>query len=110
LITRALLEVERGTGEFSDFIATRRSPQTKEAYAHWAHLVVGDPDRFIILARTEKQKAEQVVADFIVRTKGRILLPVGEAGLQVHGADVEDCIKSQISDRAAMKSRRGLIL
>jgi hypothetical protein len=55
--------------EFSDFIATRRSLQTKQAYTHWARLVVGDPDKFIALARTEKQKAEQVVADFIVRTR-----------------------------------------
>lgn len=55
--------------EFSDFIDTRRSPQTKVAYSHWARLAVGDPDQFIALARTEKQKAEQLVADFIVRTR-----------------------------------------
>ncbi len=57
--------------EFEDFIATRRSPQTKDAYAHWARLAVGEPNTFIELARIDKQKAEQIVADFIVRTRAR---------------------------------------
>lgn len=58
-------------GEFGTFLETRRSLETRKAYARQAPRVVGDPDSFIDLARADKQAAEKVIESFILGARTR---------------------------------------
>jgi hypothetical protein len=58
-------------GEFGAFIETRRSLETRRAYMRQAPRVVGDPDSFIDLARSDRLAAEKVVESFILDTRKR---------------------------------------
>lgn len=58
---------DRVGGEFETFLDTLRSETTRTSYHDWANLMVGDPNAFIQLARTDRLAAEKVLIDFTVK-------------------------------------------
>jgi len=57
--------------EFDSFLLTRISQATRVGYAEWVRKLVGDPDAFLALAKTDRQKAERLVADSIVAYRSK---------------------------------------
>lgn len=59
------------TSEFQSFLLTRISQATRVGYAEWIGKLVGDPDAFLTLARTDRQGAERLVADSVVAYRSK---------------------------------------
>jgi hypothetical protein len=57
--------------DFDSFLLTRISEATRIGYNEWVRKLVGDPDAFLSLARADRQKAEQLVADAIVAYRSK---------------------------------------
>ena len=55
--------------EFQAYLSTLRSAETRLGYERWARKAVGDPDRFIALARADRAAAERALSGFMLEAR-----------------------------------------
>lgn len=56
---------------FQDYLRALRSPATRKTYKNHAHKV-GDPNKFLELARENSAKAEKILLEFVIKERDRV--------------------------------------
>jgi hypothetical protein len=70
--TQSVEQVEETVSRFEEFLEGLRTKATRVNYSWGIKYVLGDPDAFLLLAKSDRKKAEEKLVDFIKRERGRV--------------------------------------
>ena len=65
-------QVEETVSRFQEFLEGLRTKATRVNYSWGIKYVLGDPDVFLLLAKSDRKKAEEKLVEFIKKERGRI--------------------------------------
>ena len=65
--TQSVEQVEETVSRFEEFLEGLRTKATRVNYSWGITCVLGDPDAFLLLAKSDRRKAEEKLIEFINR-------------------------------------------